>query len=82
MDASVLVCSFTPKALGSPVRESLIKANELQGGLGKADSADKKSALYDQASRSPAPIPQRRSIKMPRLARYLSHRGMASHRLA
>jgi len=71
----MLPCWFvrSPKGFGSPVRESLIKANELQGGLGKADSADKKSALYDQASRSPAPIPQRRSIKMPRLARYLSH---------
>jgi signal recognition particle subunit SRP68 len=34
------------------LRECLIKANELQAGLAKADSADKKSALYDQASAS------------------------------
>ena len=49
-----LVCS---SGFWSPVRESLIKANELQDGLGKADSADKKSALYDQAICPPAPHP-------------------------
>jgi hypothetical protein len=62
-----LVCS---SGAWSPVRESLIKANELQDGLGKADSADKKSALYDQASRPSAPVLQRPSMGMPRLTRY------------